>query len=222
MTKRAVILDLDGTVADTLATIGAALNDGLAALDLPRRTLDEVAGMVGEGVVVLCRKGLPAGAEDRLDELLHEVRAAYREHPMRHCRLYDGMQDALDALRDRGVRLAVLSNKPHELTVATVEGLGVADRFDDVVGHREEVPHKPDPTSARALCARLGVEPSRVLYAGDTPIDVQTARNAGFVSIAVTWGFRPADELTACSPDHLIDSPSRIVEIYDAAAAGGA
>ena len=98
----------------------------------------------------------------------------------------------------------------------TVAGLGIAWHFDQVLGHREEFPHKPDPTSARWLLAQLGVRPEQALYVGDTAIDVATARRAALTSIAVTWGFRSRAELIASAPDHLVDHPAEILPIFRA------
>lgn len=215
MTVRGVIFDLDGTLADTLRTIAAALNDGLAALDLPEHEVGAVAGMVGAGVQVLCRKALPDGREDRLPALMLAVRAAYDREPLRHCRLYPGVEELLAHLASRGAALGVLSNKPHDLTVATVEGTGIAGRFRAVLGHREGAPHKPDPTSARWLLDELGLAPDETLYVGDTCIDVDTARAAGMRSVAVTWGFRTREELLACRPDELASEPREIAALYD-------
>lgn len=214
--RSAVLFDLDGTVADTLETIAAVLNEGLAVIGEPTHAVAAVKDMVGEGVSVLCAKALAGDRQHRLPELLREVREAYRRDPMRHCRLYPGVRTLLDDLRAQGARLAILSNKPHELTVATVAGLGIALHFEQVLGHREEFPHKPDPTSARWLLAQLGVRPEQTLYVGDTAIDVATARQAALTSVAVTWGFRSRAELIACAPDHLVDHPAEVLPIFRA------
>ena len=222
MTARGIIFDLDGTLADTLDTIAAALNDGLASLGLPVHPREAVAAMDGEGVGVLCERGLPTDrrAEAGLHaRLMTAVRAAYDAHPMRHARLFDGVAEMVAALADDGVRLAVLSNKPHPLTVATVEGLGVGDRFEVVLGQTDDFPRKPDPSSARWILERLGLAADDVLYVGDTPVDMETARAAGLRSIAVTWGFRSRRELEACAPDHVVEDAAALVAL---ARGGGA
>jgi phosphoglycolate phosphatase len=211
----ALIFDLDGTLADTLRTIAAAVNHGLAAVGLETLSLERVARIVGEGVATLCERALPPDRAALHQDLLREVRAYYALNPMQHCRLYPGIDSMLDRLAVLDARLAVLSNKPHELTVATLRGLGIEARFREVLGHREEFPRKPDPTSVRWLIERLGVERDRVLYVGDTPIDIGTARAAGLAVAAVTWGFRPEEELSPLQPDFIVRSPREILAICE-------
>ncbi len=209
----AVIFDLDGTLADTLETIGAALNHGLVQVGQAPLELAHVSRIVGEGVQMLCRNALPPDRSDLADRLIAETRAFYARNPMLHCRLYPGIDEMLDALSQDGSRLAVLSNKPHDLTLATVEGLRIEGLFDQVLGHREDFPRKPDPTSANYIVTKLGVPREKVLYVGDTPIDMQTAVAAGLDIAAVTWGFRSEDELRAHSPKHVVTHPREITRL---------
>ncbi|MFG0316561.1 MAG: HAD family hydrolase [Planctomycetota bacterium JB042] len=221
MTVRGLVFDLDGTLVDTLGTIAAALNHGLGVLGLPTHPNRAVATMVGEGVRVLCRKALPDARRDDeslLERLLVETRAFYDANVLLGARPYDGVEAMLRTLVEEGARLAVLSNKPDPLTVATMEGLGWAGLFEVVLGHREEFPRKPDPTSVRWILDRIGLAPAETLYVGDTPIDMRTARAASIPSIAVTWGFRGRAELEAERPDHLVDRAEEIVRLAGATA----
>src|SRR5688572_518871 len=118
MRHDAVIFDLDGTLADTLETIAAALNHGLATIGNEPLSLAQVARIVGEGVTTLCEKALTGGRPEALAPLLAATRAHYAANPMYRCRLYPGIAELLDQLAARGVALAVLSNKPHDLTLA--------------------------------------------------------------------------------------------------------
>jgi len=210
---RAAIFDLDGTLADTLATIGAALNHGLGAIGRAPLSLPEVARIVGEGVQMLCRRALGDGDDATLDLLLRATRAHYAANPMFECRLYPGIANMLDRLRDNNVRLAVLSNKPHDLTIATMRGFGIEDRFTAILGASEVFPRKPDPTSAIHLVKQLGVPDEHVLYVGDTPIDMQTAKAAKLAVAAVTWGFRSEAELRPYAPDHVVSHPDEIIQL---------
>jgi len=214
---RGVIFDLDGTVADTLQTIAAALNDGLRSLGLPEHGEAAVATMVGEGARALCEKALAPEHADRIEEVVAATLAAYDREPMRHCRLFPGMRELLDGLVDRGAVLGILSNKPHDLTVQTVEGLGVGNHFQQVVGYREPIPHKPDPTAARMMLETFGVDATEVLYVGDTKIDMDTAVAVGMRGVAVSWGFRSREDLLRCNPAHMVDHPREIAALYDEA-----
>lgn len=213
MPYRAVIFDLDGTLADTLKTIAAALNHGLTTIGRPTLSLPEVARIVGEGVGMLCKKALGEGDETILADLLRATRGYYAEHPMFECRLYPGVASMLDGLRDADARLAVLSNKPHDLTVATMRGLGLESRFVEILGASDGFPRKPDPTSARHLAKRLATPNDEILYVGDTPIDMETAKAANLPVAAVTWGFRSRAELLPYRPDHVISDPEEIVRL---------
>jgi phosphoglycolate phosphatase len=214
---RAVVFDLDGTLADTLATIGGITNFALQSLGLPEHPLADYRKMVGEGVVALCRKALPpdrAGDDVLHQELLARVRARYATHYLDRAKLYPGIESLLRELERRGARLAVLSNKPDELTVKTMDGLGVGPLFDVMMGSRSGIAPKPDPAGAHLVQEKLGVAAEEVLYVGDSAIDMQTARNAGFAPLGVLWGFRDRKELQENGARWLVDKPEEIVAIY--------
>ncbi|HET6162773.1 MAG TPA: HAD family hydrolase [Planctomycetota bacterium] len=211
---RGVVFDLDGTLADTLATIAGVANFALRSLDLPEHPRDAYRTMVGDGIVVLCRRALPPDRKELEAELLARVRARYADHYLDGARLYDGMRELLLDLKQRGARLGVLSNKPDELTRKTVDGLGVGALFDVVMGQREGVAPKPDPAGAVEMRTALGLPAHEILYVGDTAIDMQTARAAGFPSVGVLWGFRPLRELKENGADFLAMRPAEILPIY--------
>jgi len=215
MSIKAVVFDLDGTLADTLKTIASAVNLGLAELGFAEHPEEAYRTMVGEGVLMLCLRALPEGHEDDLEPLLTAVRRFYQLNPLLHVRTYPGVAELVRALGERGAALGVLSNKPHELTVATVAGLELDARFGCVLGQRDDLPRKPDPGGALWILSQLGVRPAEGLLVGDTQIDVQTARAAGLISVAATWGFRTAEELQKEEPDYLVERPDQVLELYD-------
>ena len=217
MSFRAVVFDLDGTLADTLATIAGIVNHALQTLALPEHSLADYKRMVGEGVSVLCRRALPPGRGEQHElhaELLARVRARYATHYLDRARLFDGMETLLRGLRTHGARLGVLSNKPDVLTLKTVEGLGVAPLFDAILGQRDGLPPKPDPAGARLLQELLQVTAPEVLYVGDSATDMDTAANAGFAPLGVLWGFRDRAELESHGARWLVSSPAEILPIY--------
>lgn len=214
MTWKAVIFDLDGTLTDTLRTIAVSVDHGLAELGLPGHTPDEYRLMVGEGVEELCRRALPDGKQHEFEKLLSRVRAFYGKNTLLHVRLYDGVLDLLGSLRQRGAALAVLSNKPDQLTQATVDGMGLRPYFDVVLGASDAFPRKPEPEAAWWVLGQLGLEREQVLFVGDTPIDVQTARAAGMESAAVTWGFRTRQELRPSEPNYIVDRPEQVLRVF--------
>jgi phosphoglycolate phosphatase len=210
-----VVFDLDGTLADTLAAIAGVVNASLRSLGLPEHPLDAYRTMVGDGIVVLCRRALPEGRADLEAELLARARVRYADHFLDGARLYDGIVDLLVELKGRGAKLGVLSNKPDALTLKTIEGLGVAELFDSVIGQRDDLAPKPDPAGARSIQRVFGLEAGRILYVGDTATDMETARAAGFRSIGALWGFRTAKELRDHGAEFLVAKPAEILPIYD-------
>lgn len=207
--SRLVIFDLDGTLIDSLADIAAAANEALELLGLPTRPVENYRYLVGEGVPTLCKR--LAGPESvYLGRLIELVRACYRARPMQRTRPYVGICDLLSRLRDGGRRLAILSNKPHELTVRIARAFWPAGTFDVVQGYVDEPRRKPDPTLALQICAACGVAPADARLVGDTPTDVETGRRAGIPVVGVTWGFRPRADLVTARADWVIDRPEEI------------
>lgn len=204
---RAAIFDLDGTLVDSLDDITDALALATADAGLPVPSRDAVRGWIGGGARNLVAQAVPA---DRVDEVLAGFRRHYDAAPVARTQLFPGIADALDALAARGDRLAILSNKPHVLTVEIARRLLARWPFEAVVGARDGVAPKPDPTSALALAGELGLAPSACALIGDAATDVATARAAGMRAVAVTWGFRPRHELAAAGAQSVIDHPDEL------------
>ncbi len=212
MSFRGVIFDLDGTLADTLADIAACGNHALAAFDRPPLPRDRYRYLAGQGARYLVREALGAPDDDpRVERGLALFRAYQLEHGMDLTRPYPGVPELLDELVRRGVRLAVLSNKPHAATVAMIAARFARWPFDAVRGHREGEPLKPDPAGALAIARELGLSPSAWLFVGDTRVDMLTARAAGMRAIGALWGFRDAEELRAAGADALIAAPGELL-----------
>lgn len=212
---RAVLFDLDGTLLDTLDDIAGAMNVVLAEWGAPAHPVDAYRRFIGDGAVWLARRVLP---EDRRDEVsvgrcVAAFRAQYAARGDPATRPYPGIPELLDALAGRGLRLAVLSNKPHEFTVALVRRLLGRHPIEPVIGSRPGVPNKPDPGSALEIAGQLGIAPGEWLYAGDTGTDMETAARAGMVPVGVLWGFRGADELTAAGARHLVGRPKELLPL---------
>lgn len=213
---RAVVFDLDGTLADTLATIAHVANGALRDLGLAEHPIEAYKRFVGDGVATLARRVLPEGAGARHEELLARIRARYASRFLDHARLYDGIAELLLELARRGAQLGMLSNKPDLLTLQTAAGLGIAPRFGAIRGQREGVAPKPDPVAALEVARALDVAPAEVLYVGDTATDMQTARNAGFAPLGVLWGFRDRAELEAAGARWLAAHPRDVLERFEA------
>ena len=217
MAYRAVIFDLDGTLLDTLEDIADSANRVLTGRGFPAHPVDDYRFFVGDGVKKLVERILPPGerSESLVEGCLLEMREEYGRNWNVKTRPYDGIPELLASLDDRGLKRAVLSNKPEELTQACVAGLLSVWTFDAVAGHSECTPHKPHPAGALTLARRLEVRPAEVVLVGDSDIDMRTAVNAGMYPAGATWGFRPREELVAAGARTLLDRPADLLAILD-------
>jgi len=215
---RLVVLDLDGTLVDSSRDIAAALNDALARL-APATTplaLEHVLAFVGEGARLLVERALAhAGLSLPVDDVLAAYLDCYRERLLETTRLYPGVREALEALAGPAppavprAALAVLTNKPGEMSRAILRGLGVEALFVRVLGAGDVPARKPDPRGLVALLDELRAAPAEAWLVGDSATDVRTARAAGVRVAGALWGFHPA-ELRAARPDRLLGHPSEI------------
>ena len=215
---RAFIFDLDGTLIDSLEDIGQACNDVLASHGYPVHPLPKYRYYVGRGFHKLVGDALPAGeaarlSSDDLSALIAEARAQYGKNMCVRTKPYEGITNALLALADQGHPLAVLSNKPDDLTVELVQRYFPDVPFAQIRGGREGVPLKPEADAPLDMLRQMSVMPSASFYVGDSNVDIFTARNAGMTSIGVAWGFRGADELRAAQADYVIDTPVALTRL---------
>lgn len=211
----AVIFDLDGTLLDTLADLADSMNHVLERRGLPPHALAAYKRFVGDGIENLVLRALPEEmrTQDTIAGCLVEMRSEYGRRWADKTRPYDGIPALLDALVARGLKLAVLSNKPNDFTQLTVARLLPVWRFEAVVGLRAGAPRKPDPSSALQIVDALALPPQRFLYVGDTDTDMKTARAAGMYAVGALWGFRTAAELSANGAQSLIGRPEELLEL---------
>lgn len=217
----AILFDLDGTLADTLDDIAASMNWALERNDLAPHPPDAYRTLVGEGVSRLVERALPAGRLDLHATVLEDLRTHYTDHMLDRSRPYDGIPELLDALTERGLPMAVLSNKPELATRWMVDRLFARWRFATVAGERPGVPHKPDPGTALEIARDLDVTPARVLYLGDTRTDMETAVGAGMFGVGALWGFRDRTELEAHGAAAIVAHPRDVLSLLDRATATG-
>ena len=191
------VFDMDGTILDTLDDLTNTLNLSLEEAGLPLRTKDEVRSFVGNGVGKLIERALPEDTPETEREKFFEVFARnYKLHCADLTRPYDGVPELIAALRARGVKAAVVSNKV-DFAVRQLAEDYFPGLFDIAVGEREGVKRKPAPDSVLAVMDALGVRREETVYIGDSDVDVETAKNAGVDLIGVEWGFRPREVLLA-------------------------
>lgn len=218
---RLLVFDLDGTLVDSRLDLANSVNATLRHFERPELPCDVIASYIGDGAPMLVRLALGDPDDPKvIDDALVWFLAYYREHKLDHTTVYDGMHDALTALRfsrDGGRALertfAVLSNKPVHPSRAIVQALGLAEFFVQVYGGNSFPTKKPDPLGARTLLEEAGVKPEEAMIIGDSDIDVLTGRNADLWTCGVTYGFAP-HSLESAPPDVLVDSPRELAELF--------
>jgi phosphoglycolate phosphatase len=210
---RAVLFDLDGTLADTLADLASATNWALAQVGCPIHPTDDYRHMVGDGARELCARALPADKQGLVDDVLRLMRQHYDEHCFDLTRLYPGIAELVTALAERHLRLAVLSNKPDDFTKRVIAHYFKPSPFAIVRGQLPNVPLKPDPTAALQIAQELGIPAAHWLYLGDTNTDMRTARSAGMHPVGVLWGFRDRDELLDSGAEHIVAKPPAVFDL---------
>lgn len=209
-----VIFDLDGTLIDTIADLGAAVNEALGAKGLPLRRPEEFRGMVGHGVRNLVRRAMPEALqadEALLDSLLADFIRYYLDHIDDRSHPYPGIPELLGALSGTGVRFAVASNKFQSGTEKLIRRLFPGLSFAAICGGLPARPLKPDAAIVRDIWEQTGARPEATVLVGDSRTDIATARAAGIPCVAVTWGFRPEADLLAA--DRIAHSPGELREI---------
>ena len=184
---KALVFDLDGTLLDTIADLGEAVNYALEKRGFPPHTLAEYRGMVGNGVRKLVERACPVNL---LDECLADFMAYYESHIDVHTAPYAGMPELLEELSAAGVALAVASNKFQSGAEYLVRKLFPGIPFVAILGNREGCPLKPDPAIVETVLKQAGVAKADAALVGDSATDMKTAANAGIPGIAVAWGYQ--------------------------------
>lgn len=213
----AVLFDLDGTLLDTLEDISIAMNHILEERGFPTHQVDDYRYFVGDGLDKLVNKTLPP--EKRNDKINLDCQEAFKNYYAVNWRMktkpYEGISEMLDAITAKGVKTAILSNKPHEFTILFVDELLSRWKFDIVFGQREAIPRKPDPSGAIEIAEKLGILPSDCLFVGDTSIDIKTAIAAGMFPVGVLWGFRQREELESNGAMYIMNHPMEILNLLE-------
>ena len=212
--KKLVIFDLDGTLLDTIADLAVATNHALEQLGYPTHETEVIRTYVGNGINKLLERALPAN--ERTEENVMRMRTHfipyYDAHNADLSAPYPGIVSLLETLQEKGLQLAVASNKYQEATAKLVKQYFPTISFIEVLGQRDGIAVKPDPIIVFDILKKTDVSKEEVLYVGDSGVDMQTAQNAGVDAVAVTWGFRPRAELESFSPKGLIDKAEELVE----------
>lgn len=215
MMRKLVIFDLDGTLLYTLEDLMQSVNFTLDLFGYEARTLEEISSFVGNGIQHLLRQALPANISE---EEFNSCFACFKDHYSKHCcektRPYDGIMEVLNVLKNRGIKVGVVSNKfqsaAEEVCEHYFEGL-----YDAVMGESEVCRRKPSPDGINMMCEKFGVEKDETIFFGDSEVDVKTGDNAGVYCVSVLWGFRDREFLARHGAKLFVSNPLDIVDMIN-------
>ncbi len=216
---KAVIFDLDGTLLNTLEDLANACNYALGKYNFPSHQAEEYKKFIGDGRLKLIERITPQDhkSQEVINNLVAFFDEYYEAHMIDMTKPYNGIIELLDYLNEKGLKLAVVSNKPHEFTTEVVRNF-FGDRLHIVFGQRPGSPTKPNPAAVFEAIEGLNVTPQECIYVGDSNVDIRTAKNAGVKSAGVLWGFRTREELEAEGADFIV---STVEELKELIAPGG-
>ena len=207
-----VIFDMDGTVLNTLDDLAASVNYVLTRYGMPVHCTEDYRRYFGNGIRYALQCAVPKGTEEAaIDQMLPVFREHYNAHCLDKTQPYDGIQELMKALRDRGFKLAIVSNKI-DSAVKELNAKFFSDYVDVAIGEREGIRRKPAPDTVVQALEELKSAKHEAVYIGDSEVDLQTAANAGLPCISVLWGFREKDFLTEQGATVFANTPQ---EIYD-------
>lgn len=209
------IFDLDGTILDTLSAIAHFGNNALLKCGFPTIGEANYRYFAGDGRIILIHrmlKFLDADTPENYDKVSALYDFEYEREPDFNTEPFDGIPELLKKLKAMGIKLAVLSNKPDNVTQDVVRVI-YGDIFDFVQGAVNNVRSKPEPDSALKICESFNILPEEALFIGDTNVDMETGKNAKIPTCGVLWGFRDKKELLSCGADFIAAEPAEIAAI---------
>lgn len=217
---KACIFDLDGTLTDTVESLTYSVNATLKEMKLGQITEEQCKAFVGNGARKLIEESLKAVGDknaSKIEPAMEAYGRIFKEGCTYHVKPYEGIVEMLTELKQRKMKLAVLSNKPHEQTQKVVKTFFDDDVFLRVQGPQEGVPRKPDPTGLLKLLEYLQIDKEECLYIGDSEADMKVGNAAGIDTVGVSWGFRAKEVLRAHSATYIVDRPEEIISIVKGA-----
>ena len=214
MQKKAVIFDLDGTLIDSIQDIALCTNQVLEKLGHKTHPLDAYQNFVGDGALMLISNALQDNVSEKtIEKALELFKNIYGDKIHKNTKPYIGIYEMLDSIKHIDLHLTILSNKPHPFTVEFINHFFKDYPFVEVHGQKEDVPKKPHPQGALNIAKSLNLDPKDIIFVGDTPTDIKTAKNAGMYSVGVSWGYRGVEELQEAQADIIAKDPQHLAQI---------
>ncbi len=220
-----VLIDVDGTLVDSVPDLAYCVDEMMDRIGLPRRGEQAVRQWVGNGVERLVRRALANSLDGEPDEALFQraypvFLELYAENTSKRSRLYPGVVEGLDFLQGAGYRLGCVTNKAEQFTLPLLRDLGILDRFEIVVSGDTLPKKKPDPLPLLHAAEQLGARPEASLMIGDSQSDVKAARAAGFAIVCMSYGYNHGEDIRDYHPDAVIDSMAELQGLLPGAANG--
>ena len=211
MIYKGAIFDMDGTLINTLEDLTDSVNEMLEHYQRPRRTIDEVRIFVGNGARKLMERALETTDENFINSALEYYNGCYERHLTNKTKPYAGIVEILTVLNKKNIPVAICTNKQHFAAVELAKKIFPTIKFAEIIGDAK----KPNPARVLEIAKKIGVAPNEVAYFGDTSVDIQTAINAGFLAIGVTWGFRPESEMIESGAKIIIHRADEIFNLIN-------
>jgi len=211
------IFDLDGTLIDSLQSLAYCTNLALESVGLKPNPVYMYKKFAGDGAKVMIQRSLAAAGDTNLDffeKALSVHKVTYEKFSMYKVKVFDGINKLLENLKNRNVKIAVLTNKPHDRAIDVVTALFGKDYFDIVLGQSDAFAKKPSPQGALIISEKFNAKPSECIYLGDTNTDMITGKSAGMFTVGVLWGFRDRQELVDNNADYIIDKPLALLKLF--------
>ncbi len=216
MNEKALIFDLDGTLIDSLTDIALCANEVLKRLNLPTHEIDDYKKFVGGGALVLIENCTPEdSSEELIEKALEEFKEVYDEKLQGNTKPYEGVYELLEELKNKNIKIGVLSNKPHKFTLKYVEEFFNSHNIIEAHGQKKEIPPKPHPLGAINIANSFNLPCENIYFVGDSDVDMQTAKNAGMIAVGVSWGFRGTEELIENGADFIVETPQDILKLLN-------
>lgn len=212
--KKGCLFDLDGTLVNSIEDLAFSTNEVLKKHHCPTYEVSDYNFMVGNGIRKLIERALPSDQQDLLDECLKEFYTIYSQHCLDHTVPYPGIVQLIDDLRQEGVQLAVVTNKPHHLAIKIVEHL-FPSQFVAIYGQQDLYPVKPAPDSSLLALMTMRLRKEECFFIGDSNVDIETGYQLEMDTIGVSWGFRGRKELEDEGATYVVDHPSMIMSIIN-------
>ena len=214
MSQKAVIFDLDGTLIDSLEDLANSVNQTLNEFGFNTHKINAYKHFIGDGVKVLLQRATNNNLDEQTIAKLHErFKVIYKKEIDSKTKVYDGIYELFEKLEKENYPKAILSNKPHNFTLDYIKKFFSDYSFINISGQKDSIPKKPDPKAALLIANEFKKDVKDIYFVGDTKIDIQTAKNAGMISIGVLWGFRDEKELRENGADFIVSNTDELYNI---------